>query len=97
MVLFLVGCGKNSETASQDISGLENQLSSGGMTAGSETPSAAGSETSSAAKQITESETEVFAPQDVSDKTIQSISTYNDYLNMYEMIILDFFQNMSKH
>lgn len=35
----------------------------------------------------------VFSPQDVSDATIKSIQTYNDYLKMYEMIILDYFAN----
>jgi hypothetical protein len=32
----------------------------------------------------------IFYPKDVSDVTIQSIVTYNDYLTMYEMIILDY-------
>jgi hypothetical protein len=33
----------------------------------------------------------VFRPRDVSDKTIKSISTYNDYLVMYQMILEDYF------
>ena len=52
--------------------------------------------TSSAVSKPKESETLVFAPKDVSDKTIQSISTYNDYLIMYETIILDYFSNYEK-
>lgn len=36
---------------------------------------------------------QVFSPQDVSDATIESIQTYNDYLVMYQMIIEDYFSN----
>lgn len=35
----------------------------------------------------------VFSPQDVSDKTIESIKTYGDYLTMYKKIIDDYFAN----
>lgn len=34
---------------------------------------------------------EKFDPQDVSDQTIESIKTYDDYLVMYEKIIQDYF------
>jgi hypothetical protein len=36
-------------------------------------------------------QTSAFNPQDVSDETIASISTYDDYLLMYQMIIEDYF------
>ncbi len=35
----------------------------------------------------------VFSPQDVSDKTIESINTYGDYLIMYRKIIDDYLSN----
>lgn len=35
----------------------------------------------------------VFSPKDVSDATIKSIKTYDDYLKMYEMIVLDYLAN----
>jgi hypothetical protein len=35
----------------------------------------------------------VFVPQDVSDETIGSINTYNDYLAMYWKIVEDYFAN----
>ena len=38
-------------------------------------------------------EDQVFLPQDVSDETIQSIRTYDDYLTMYQMIIEDYYSN----
>ena len=38
-------------------------------------------------------EDQVFLPQDVSDETIQSIRTYDDYLAMYQMIIEDYYSN----
>ena len=34
-----------------------------------------------------------FVPQDVSDETIESIQTYDDYLVMYEMITQDYLDN----
>lgn len=34
-----------------------------------------------------------FNPQDVSDATIESIKTYNDYLTMYEFIVKDYVTN----
>jgi len=36
---------------------------------------------------------QVFSPKDVSDSTIESIQTYDDYLTMYQMIIEDYFAN----
>lgn len=53
---------------------------------------------SSSSKSIVKSSSEsseetstVFQPEDVSDATIESISTYGDYLIMYQMIINDYF------
>ena len=37
--------------------------------------------------------TDVFNPQDVSDQTIQSIQTYDDYLKMYYKIIENYFSD----
>ena len=36
---------------------------------------------------------QAFLPKDVSDATINSIQTYNDYLKMYQLIIEDYFAN----
>lgn len=38
-------------------------------------------------------EKSVFEPKDVSDETIESIETYDDYLVMYEAIINDYYSN----
>lgn len=35
-----------------------------------------------------------FDPQDVSDQTIESIKTYEDYITMYDKIIQDYFDQM---
>lgn len=55
---------------------------------GSESPDAVESETVEE-----EAEDTVFSPQDVSDDSIESISTYGDYLTMYRMIIDDYLAN----
>ncbi len=44
-------------------------------------------------EEVDESSGTVFSPQDVSDKTIESIRTYGDYLIMYKKIIDDYFAN----
>jgi hypothetical protein len=84
LVLALTACGGgnsgNSETsnppATSDNNNSGTSQGAGGSTAGSAT----GVETPSRA----------FSPQDVSDATIQSIETYDDYLAMYEKISLDY-------
>ena len=38
----------------------------------------------------------VFEPQDVSDATIESIRTYDDYLTMYQMIVDDYMANYER-
>ncbi|MGL5972505.1 MAG: hypothetical protein ACRCZK_02125 [Oscillospiraceae bacterium] len=38
----------------------------------------------------------IFSPQDVSDATIKSIQTYDDYLAMYKFVIMDYIDNYEK-
>lgn len=44
-------------------------------------------------EQKSDETTDVFNPQDVSDQTIQSIQTYDDYLKMYYKIIENYFSD----
>lgn len=44
-------------------------------------------------EQKSDGTTDVFNPQDVSDQTIQSIQTYDDYLKMYYKIIENYFSD----
>jgi hypothetical protein len=81
MVLF-VGCDNNTSNFSY----------------GTPQPSAVESSTaepteSSAPEPTKEPEDAVFSRKDVSDEAIQSITTYNDYLDMYWLITEDFIAN----
>lgn len=76
----LTGCSasKNIINTAKNISGRVTSKSSSSST----TSSSSGSVSSSN-----------FNPQDTSDATIESISTYNDYLTMYSKIIDEYLTN----
>ena len=78
--IALTGCSasKNIINTAKNISGRVTSKSSSSST----TSSSSGSVSSSN-----------FNPQDTSDATIESISTYNDYLTMYSKIIDEYLTN----
>ena len=78
--IALTGCSasKNIINTAKNISGRVTSKSSSSST----TSSSSGSVSSSN-----------FNPQDTSDTTIESISTYNDYLTMYSKIIDEYLTN----
>ena len=78
--IALTGCSasKNIINTAKNISGRVTSKSSSSST----TSSSSGSVSSS-----------YFNPQDTSDTTIESISTYNDYLTMYSKIVDEYLTN----
>lgn len=78
--IALTGCSasKNIINTAKNISGRVTSKSSSSST----TSSTSGSVSSSN-----------FNPQDTSDTTIESISTYNDYLTMYSKIVDEYLTN----
>lgn len=78
--IALTGCSasKNIINTAKNISGRVTSKSSSSST----TSSSSGSVSSSN-----------FNPQDTSDTTIESISTYNDYLTMYSKIVDEYLTN----
>ena len=78
--IALTGCSasKNIINTAKNISGRVTSKSSSSST----TSSSSGSVSSSN-----------FNPQDTSDTTIESISTYNDYLTMYSKIVDEYLKN----
>ena len=78
--IALTGCSasKNLINTAKNISGRVTSKSSSSST----TSSSSGSVSSSN-----------FNPQDTSDATIESISTYNDYLTMYSKIVDEYLTN----
>lgn len=78
--IVLTGCSasKNLINTAKNISGRVTSKSSSSST----TSSSSGSVSSSN-----------FNPQDTSDATIESISTYNDYLTMYSKIVDEYLTN----
>ena len=78
--IALTGCSasKNIINTAKNISGRVTSKSSSSST----TSSSSGSVSSSN-----------FNPQDTSDTTIESISTYNDYLTMYSIIVDEYLTN----
>lgn len=78
--IALTGCSasKNLINTANNVSGRVTSKSSSSST----TPSSSGSVSSSN-----------FNPQDTSDATIESISTYNDYLTMYSKIVDEYLTN----
>lgn len=78
--ISLTGCSasKNLINTAKNVSGRVTSKSSSSST----TSSSSGSVSSSN-----------FNPQDTSDATIESISTYNDYLTMYSKIVDEYLTN----
>lgn len=80
LFIALTGCSvsKNLINTAKNVSGRVTSKSSSSST----TSSSSGSVSSSN-----------FNPQDTSDATIESISTYNDYLTMYSKIVDEYLTN----
>ena len=84
--IALTGCSasKNLINTAKNISGgVTSKSSSSSTTSSSSTISSSSSSVSSSN----------FNPQDTSDATIRSISTYNDYLTMYSKIVDEYLTN----
>ena len=84
--IALTGCSasKNLINTAKNISGrVTSKSSSSSTTSSSSTISSSSSSVSSSN----------FNPQDTSDATIESISTYNDYLTMYSKIVDEYLTN----
>lgn len=78
--IALTGC-----SASKSLINTAKNIS-GGVTS----KSSSSSTTSSSSSSVSSSN---FNPQDTSDATIRSISTYNDYLTMYSKIVDEYLTN----
>ncbi len=78
--IALTGC-----SASKNLINTAKNIS-GGVTS----KSSSSSTTSSSSGSVSSSN---FNPQDTSDATIESISTYNDYLTMYSKIVDEYLTN----
>lgn len=84
--IALTGCSasKNLINTAKNISGgVTSKSSSSSTTSSSSTISSSSSSVSSSN----------FNPQDTSDATIRSISTYNDYITMYSKIVDEYLTN----
>ena len=81
--IALTGCSasKNLINTAKNISGGVTSKSSSSSTTSS---SSSSSTISSSSSSVSSSN---FNPQDTSDATIRSISTYNDYITMYSKIV----------
>lgn len=96
--IALTGCSasKNLINTAKNISGGVTSKSSSSSTTSSSSSSSSSSTTSSSST-ISSSSSSVsssnFNPQDTSDATIGSISTYNDYLTMYSKIVDEYLTN----
>ena len=96
--IALTGCSasKNLINTAKNISGGVTSKSSSSSTTSSSSSSSSSSTTSSSST-ISSSSSSVsssnFNPQDTSDATIESISTYNDYITMYSKIVDEYLTN----
>ena len=99
--IALTGCSasKNLINTAKNISGGVTSKSSSSSTTSSSSSSSitSSSSSSSSSSTISSSSSSVsssnFNPQDTSDATIESISTYNDYLTMYSKIVDEYLTN----
>lgn len=84
--IALIGCSasKNLINTAKNISGVVTSKSSSSSTTSSS------STISSSSSSVSSSN---FNPQDTSDATIESISTYNDYITMYSKIVDEYLTN----
>lgn len=87
--IALTGCSasKNLINTAKNISGGVTSKSSSSSTTSS---SSSSSTISSSSSSVSSSN---FNPQDTSDATIRSISTYNDYITMYSKIVDEYLTN----
>lgn len=87
--IALTGCSasKSLINTAKNISGGVTSKSSSSSTTSS---SSSSSTTSSSSSSVSSSN---FNPQDTSDATIRSISTYNDYITMYSKIVDEYLTN----
>ena len=90
--IALTGCSasKNLINTAKNISGGVTSKSSSSSTTSSSSSSSSSSTISSSSGSVSSSN---FNPQDTSDATIESISTYNDYLTMYSKIVDEYLTN----
>lgn len=99
--IALTGCSasKNLINTAKNISGGVTSKSSSSSTTSSSSSSSitSSSSSSSSSSTISSSSSSVsssnFNPQDTSDATIRSISTYNDYITMYSKIVDEYLMN----
>ena len=99
--IALTGCSasKNLINTAKNISGGVTSKSSSSSTTSSSLSSSitSSSSSSSSSSTISSSSSSVsssnFNPQDTSDATIRSISTYNDYITMYSKIVDEYLTN----
>lgn len=102
--IALTGCSasKNLINTAKNISGgVTSKSSSSSTTSSSSSSSITSSSSSSSSSSTTSSSSSSsssvsssnFNPQDTSDATIRSISTYNDYITMYSKIVDEYLTN----
>jgi len=100
--IALTGCSasKSLINTAKNISGGVTSKSSSSSTTSSSSSSSSSSTTSSSSSSSTTSSSSSsvsssnFNPQDTSDATIRSISTYNDYITMYSKIVDEYLTNL---
>lgn len=90
--IALTGCSasKNLINTAKNISGGVTSKSSSSSTTSSSSSSSSSSTISSSSSSVSSSN---FNPQDTSDATIRTISTYNDYITMYSKIVDEYLTN----
>lgn len=90
--IALTGCSasKNLINTAKNISGGVTSKSSSSSITSSSSSSSSSSTISSSSSSVSSSN---FNPQDTSDATIRSISTYNDYITMYSKIVDEYLTN----
>lgn len=99
--IALTGCSASKNlinTAKNILGGVTSKSSSSSTTSSSSSSSiTSSSSSSSSSSTISSSSSSVsssnFNPQDTSDATIRSISTYNDYITMYSKIVDEYLTN----
>ena len=94
--IALTGCSasKNLINTAKNISGgVTSKSSSSSTTSSSSTISSSSSSVRSSSSSSSSVSSSNFNPQDTSDATIRSISTYNDYITMYSKIVDEYLTN----
>ncbi|MDU6560736.1 MAG: hypothetical protein E6522_07515, partial [Streptococcus vestibularis] len=93
--IALTGCSasKNLINTAKNISGGVTSKSSSSSTTSSSSTISSSSSSSTISSSSSSVSSSNFNPQDTSDATIRSISTYNDYLTMYSKIVDEYLTN----